>query len=477
MTLNLTNEIRAISQEKNISEELITETIETALTFAYKKYYGTTENLAIDISDDFVFTVNSIKEVVEELDDDLYEIELGEATAIEPSAKIGDKLEVPCDPKEFGQLAIHTAKQTILQKLKEIEKHSQYSEYKSKEGQLVAGYVQRIKDDIIYVDLGSYEGTLIKTQQAPHEKYNVGDRIKTLIYNVSNNTKRGGLTVGLTRRSEDFVKKLLMIEIPELDDGIIKIEAMKREAGYRTKVAVSTDKMEIDPIGACIGQRGARIQNIIKELEGEKIDIIRWVQDPRGFIMNALTPANVIDVVITSEEEKTAVAVMDDSQLALAIGQRGANIILAKKLTGFNIEVLTEADAIEQGLLVDHNRRAEELFKDSVVEDDEQVEDDVLIEEGDIGELEVNPEIKRIIVDNGITTIDALIDIEDFSTLEGITAEMAQELSDYIEANYDIIEEDNEEVYECPECGADIPGDATKCPNCGTEIEFEEIEE
>lgn len=487
MTLNLSAAIKDINQEKGISEELIQETIVTALTNAYKKYYGTIENLSIKITDSYIFTVNSIKEVVEELDDDLYEIELSEAINYTPSAKLGDKLEIPCDPKEFGQLAIHSAKQTILQKLKEIEKNTKLSNFKRKEGEIIVGFVQRIKDGNIFVNLGDQEpeGILLKNDQSPLEldSYSSGDRIKTIIYKVEPDKRGNNISIKLSRRNEEFVKKLLMLEIPELSDETIKIKEIQREAGYRTKVAVYTEKSEIDPVGACIGTSGNRIKNITKELSGEKIDIIQWSASPRAFIAQALTPAQVIDVVITSEEEKTATAVMDESQLSFAIGIRGANINLAKKISGWKIEVMTKAEALEKNLIIDQIQKAEELFRpmpeSEEIEEEEEKEE--VIEEtidnteenpadGDymLDDLEISNEIKSILTTNKIYSVEELIEIEDFSTLPGITPDMAKELQQYIDENFDIIDEDSQ----CPECGSTLPENSEKCPNCGIDIYY-----
>lgn len=470
MTLNLTTAIKDLYQEKGINEELIVSTIETALTNAYKKYFGTTENLSIKITDGYVFTVNSVQEVVEEVEDDLYEVSLSDALKLHPAAKIGDSVEMPCDIEEFGMLAIHSAKQIILQKLKEIEKNTQYSEYKTKEGELIIGFVQRIKDDSIYIDLGSYEGILPKANQSPHEVYKTGERIKTMICGVRNN-KKAGISVFLTRKSPEFVKKLLEVEIPELYDGTVKIMGIAREAGYRTKVAVHTDKDEIDPVGACVGQKGSRIQNIIKELEGEKIDVIRWSPDIKKYIENALTPAGVNMVVVTNDAEKKAVAVMDETQLSFAIGSRGANINLAKSITGWSIEVLTPSQAIEQGIVEDHIQMAEDLFTNNIETENIQYQ---------IDELNISAEIKSALIENNILTIDELINIQDYSTLNNFTEEMKKELSDFIEENFEIVEDtsgDNGEEtleYECPECGASIPEGADHCPNCGIEITFED---
>ena len=482
MTLNLSTAIREINQEKGISEELIQETIESALTHAYKKYYGTLENLSIRVSDGFTFTVNSIKEVVEELDDDLFEIELSEAVKFVPSAKLGDKLEIPCDPKEFGQLAIHSAKQTILQRLKEIEKNTKLSNFKRKEGEIIVGFVQRVKDGNVFVNLGDQEpeGILLKMDQSPAELeiYSPGDRIKSIIYKVEPDRRSNNISIRLSRRNEEFVKKLLMLEIPELSDETIKIKEIQREAGYRTKVAVYTDKDEIDPVGACVGSKGNRIQNITKELSGEKIDVIQWSANPKVFIAHALTPAEVIDVIITNEEEKTATAIMEESQLSFAIGARGANINLAKKISGWKIDVITKAEALENNLIIDQLQKAEELFRqipedEEVTEENDEVVDNNIEEtsaEGDymLDDLEISDEIKTILTTNKIYSVEELIKIEDFSTLPGITPEMAKELQEYIDENFDIIDED----LQCPECGAALAENAEKCPNCGIDIYY-----
>lgn len=484
MTLNLSAAIKDINQEKGINEELILETIEMALTNAYKKYYGTLENFSMKVTDGYTFTVCSVKEVVEELDDDLYEIELSEAIKYSPTAKLGDKLEIPCDPKEFGHLAIHSAKQTILQKLKEIEKNTKLSNFKRKEGEIIVGFVQRIKDGTIFVNLGDQEpeGILLEKDQSPLEldSYSSGDRIKTIINRVDPD-RRGNILIRLSRRNEAFVKKLLMLEIPELNDETIKIKEIQRDAGYRTKVAVYTEKSEIDPVGACVGTKGNRIQNITKELSGEKIDVIQWSANPKIFIANALTPAEVIDVVITNEEEKTAIAVMEESQLSFAIGIRGANINLAKKISGWKIEVMTKAEALENNLIIDQLQRAEELFR-QIPENEEVIEEEEIIEETPetteeisannddymLDDLEIKDEIKAVLTKNKIYSVEELIKIEDFSTLPGITSEMAKELQDYIDENFDIIDEDSQ----CPECGAALSENAEKCPNCGIDIYY-----
>ncbi len=470
MRLDLTEQIKEIQSDKGISGDLIMKAVEEAIKKAYLKCYGTMENLVIRNDDEFLINVFSKKEIVEEVEDDLFEITLEEAKAINKDAEIGDSMLVPCNPEEFGRIAVHLAKQIILQRLKEIEKNSIYSDFKSKQGELIIGYIQRIKNDTMYVNLGNFEGVLPKTNQAPHESYQVGDRIKALVQDVKS-TKQGNISVVLSRRSPEFVKKLIEVEIPEIYDKTIQIFKIVREAGYRTKIAVYSSKEEVDPVGACVGQKGNRIQNVIKELEGEKIDILKYSSEPKEFIRNAMIPAKIENVIITDPDKKKVIVIVDDSQLSFAIGKRGLNIRLANELTDWEIEVKTEAQAIEAGVMIDRVREAEELFRNDEDESEE------------IFELEVSAEIKEALAENSINSIEELIELteEDLVKLKGFTPEMAKELSTYIEENFEVVEEggseeeedEEEEVtYQCPECGASITEDTKKCPNCG--VEFEE---
>ena len=309
------------------------------------------------------------------------------------------------------------------------------------------------------------------------ENYQVGDRIKCLVESVVKN-KSGNINVILSRISLDFIKKLLEVEIPEIYEKIVNIFKIVREPGYRTKIAVYANKEEIDPVGACVGQKGIRIQNLIKELYGEKIDVIKWSIDIKKFIENALTPAKVNDVIITEESDKKAIAIVDDSQLSFAIGKKGLNIKLVNELTGWTIDVIRTEEAIERGLIRDAKSDAKKLFKD---------------EENEIEELELPFNIKQALYNNSIYKIEDLIefrDIEDIEKLDGFDHDMAVYLKNFIDENFEIVEEsDTEEIieegeeqdgvvyYECPNCGGKIREDQTNCPNCGIEIEFEEEEE
>jgi len=479
MVLNLTDIIKELQQEKGISEELIIKTIEVAITKAYEKYYGTIENLVIRHDDDLVLSIFSKKEVVNVIEDDLFEISLNEAKQINEEAEIGDEMLVPCNPENFGRIAIHSAKQIIMQRLREIKKDNIYSDFKDKEGELIIGYIQRIRGDTIYVDLGNYEGVLPKKNQAPHENYQQGERLKTIIEEVKKN-KKGNVMIILSRSSTNFIKKLFEVEIPEIYDNEIHIHKIVREPGYRTKVAVYSNKDEIDPVGACVGQKGNRIMNIIKEMEGEKIDVLKWTIDSKIFISNALIPAKIDNVVIIDEAEKKAVAIVDDSQLSFAIGKRGLNIKLANMLTGWSIDVKTTQQAIEQNIITDHMQKAEELFRED-------------IGKNEIDDLELPYQIKDILKNNKVITIEQVVELsfDEIKNLNGMDDDMANTLKKFIDENFEVVIEENESeeivengeqengvvYYDCPNCGGKIPEDANSCPNCGVEIAFEEEEE
>jgi N utilization substance protein A len=479
MILDLTMAVNELHQDKGISEELIISTIEIALAKAYEKYYGTTENLVIRMEEDLILSIFSKKEVVEEVKDDLFEISLTEAGTINEDAEVGDTMLVPCNPEEFGRIAIHTAKQIVLQRLKEIEKNTIYSDFKTKEGELIIGYIQRRKMDTLYLDLGNYEGILPAKNQASHENYQIGDRLKTLVEEVKQNHK-GNVSIILTRTSTEFIKRLMEIEIPEIYDNTIQIFKIVREPGYRTKIAVYSNRDEIDPVGACVGQKGNRIQNIIKEIEGEKIDILKWSIDIKQFITNALIPAKVHDVIIVDETDKKAVAIVDDQNLSFAIGKKGLNIRLANRLTDWSIDVKTAEQAKELNIIADHVQEAEQLFREDIADNQ-------------IDELELPYNIKEVLVKNEILTIEQLVEltIEQMQAFEGMNEADAGFLKNFIDENYEVVVDDEatEEVeekgevegdvvyYECPNCGANITEDQAACPSCGIEISFEEVEE
>jgi len=308
--INLSETVLQLSHERGLSEELLQKTIEDMLMAAYRKRYGTDENAIVRIDDDWQVSIFSRKKVVEH--DDVYnpvdEIDLWEAKELNPDADVGDEILVVVDTvSEFNRQSVQLARQTAHQSIREIQKDSLFSEFKDKIGEIIIGYYQRERNGTIYVDLGKIEGILPKKYQSSRETYHMNDRIKALIKEV--NKTASGLQIVLSRSDPEFVRAIFELEVPEVYDKTIEIHKIVREAGYRTKLAVYTNHDDVDPVGACVGLKGVRIQAVIKELEGEKIDILRYDPDPRRFIKNSLSPAEVRDVIILNEKSKKALAV------------------------------------------------------------------------------------------------------------------------------------------------------------------------
>ncbi|HSV56810.1 MAG TPA: transcription termination factor NusA, partial [Magnetospirillaceae bacterium] len=318
MSSEMAEAIRQLIYEKGISEDLVIKTIEDSLIAAYKKRYGTAENAVVRFRDNYEgVDIFAKKTIVEELDDPVLEISLDEARAYSEEAEVGDVLELPINPREFDLQAVMLAKQTTRQNLREISRDTLYAEYKSKVGEIIIGYYQRDRNGNIYVDLGRVEGVLPKKYQSPRETYHPNDRIKAYIVEV-NKTKTGPQIV-LSRTHAEFVRKILELEVPEIYDNIVEVFKIVREPGYRTKISVLSKREDVDPVGACVGLKGIRIQSIIRELEGEKIDVLKYDVDPKRFIRNALSPADVKEVFILNEPKRMAMAVVPASQLSVAI--------------------------------------------------------------------------------------------------------------------------------------------------------------
>lgn len=354
-----------IVSEKNISKEKVLEAMELALSTAYKKMYGK-QNVRVDINQETGdIKIYSVKTVVESLVDEEEEddsdestekeekpiiepILLEEARKIEPSIKVGDVIQEEVTPKDFGRVATSTAKQVLTQKIREAERESILDEYKDKEGELVVGILSMEDSANYYVDLGRARGVLPKKELIPGEKLTMGSSIKVYVTKIEATTK--GTLILLSRSHYGFVKRLLELEIPELNDGSIMLYAVAREAGSRSKIAVFSNNSRIDPIGACIGERGSRINNIIKELNGEKIDIVLYSKQTSEFVKNALSPATNVTVVIDDDESNEALAIVADDELSLAIGRKGQNIKLASRLTHFKIDVKSRSEASNMGI-------------------------------------------------------------------------------------------------------------------------------
>ncbi len=522
MTSGLADAIRGLVQDRGIPEELVRKTIEDFLIAAYKKKFGTTENAVVRFSEDgSEVAIFAQKEIVEDVEDPVTEISLEEALEYNDECEVGDELLIEVNPKTFDRIAVQSAKQKAKQTLREIQKDTLYSEYKDKEGEMIIGYYQRERNGNIFVDLGKVEGIMPKRYQSPREVYRPNDRIKALIYEV--NKSNTGLQIVLSRTHAEFVKRIFELEVPEVYDNTVEIYKIVREPGYRTKLAVYSNREDIDPVGACVGMKGVRIQAIVRELEGEKIDILKYETDPRLFIKNALSPAEVENVYIMDDAKRQALAVVKDSQLSLAIGKQGLNVRLANRLVDWNIDVKTEEQFAELDIAEQSKQELNALFTD--IETEEEITN--------ISELPgISERLAQILYENGIELIETLIQLapEELSRLEGITAQDVETIQSIISENLDIIEEgyeeeeeaaeeesedfeeeapeeetegeeeqefeedaaedtepseeeyeeeeaETEEVYECPECSHPITIDMTSCPNCGVGLSFEVEEE
>jgi N utilization substance protein A len=465
--------IRQLINEKGISEDLILKTLEDALLAAYKKKYGTNENAVVRFRDDYEgVDIFAKKTIVEELDDPVLEIELSEAKEIYEEAEVGDVLELPVDPKEFDLQSVMLAKQTTRTSLREISRDTQYAEYKSKVGEIIIGYYQRERNGNIFVDLGKVEGIFPKKYQSPREAYHMGDRIKAYIVEVEKG-RMGGPQIILSRSHPEFVRKILELEVPEIYDKSVEVFKIVREPGYRTKIAVYSRREDIDPVGACVGLKGIRIQAIIRELEGEKVDILRYDIDSKRFIHNALSPAEVRDVYILDEAKHTALVVVPDSQFSVAIGKQGLNVRLANRLCDWNIDVKSEEQFREMDRSGGYMKAVEELFG-----------------EGDVGNgisdlPGMVPEWVEALAVAGISTLEDLLDLAplELQGIEGLDEAAAKAIQSIIDENIEVVEEGEEEgveeedatedEYQCPDCGASVTPEMSHCPSCGVELSFE----
>lgn len=334
--------LEELSIEKGINKDYLLDAIENALVTAYKKNFNSSENVKIVVDENnATIKVYSLKEVVEEVFDPAIEIDLESARKIDKKAKMEDIVEVEITPKDFGRISAQTAKQVIVQKIREAEREIVFSEYSDRQGEIVSGLVQKVDKNVIIVDLGRLEGILTLNEQIPTEIYEVNDRIKAYVLEVQKSS-RGVPQMLISRTHPGFVRRLLELEIPEIYEGLIEIKNIVREPGSRTKVAVYSTDPNIDPVGSCVGPRGTRIQNIINELKNEKIDIVEWSEDPVQYIASALSPATVLAVDL-DEENMTSKVVVPDSQLSLAIGKDGQNARISAKLTGWKIDIKSES--------------------------------------------------------------------------------------------------------------------------------------
>ncbi|HEX3032143.1 MAG TPA: transcription termination factor NusA [Bacillota bacterium] len=346
MNMEFIEALEELEREKGISIDILLEAIEAALISAYKRNFGSLQNVSVQIDRaNGEVKVFACKEIVEEVLDARTEVTLEEARKINPLYELGDVVETEVTPRDFGRIAAQTAKQVVVQRIREAERGLIYDEFANREGDILTGIVQRFEQKNVLIDLGKIEAVLQPSEQVPGEEYLPGDRVKTYIIEVKKTTK--GPMVLVSRTHPGLLKRLFELEVPEIHDGVVELKGVAREAGSRSKLAVYSEDENVDPVGACVGPKGARVQTVVNELRGEKLDIIRWNPDPATFVASALSPAKVVSVNIF-EEEKIARVVVPDYQLSLAIGKEGQNARLAAKLTGWKIDIKSESQAYEE---------------------------------------------------------------------------------------------------------------------------------
>ncbi|MSO74996.1 MAG: transcription termination/antitermination protein NusA [Alphaproteobacteria bacterium] len=395
----------AVAREKGIDRDLVLDAMEQAITHAGKRKYGQEHDIRTEI-DRKTGEIRLMRflEVADPITSEATQIDLKTAQNRNPAAEVGDFLADALPPIDFGRIAAQTAKQVIVQKVREAERARQYEEYKDRVGEIASGLVKRSEYGGLTVDLGHAEAVIRREDLLPHEKYRNGDRVRGYIYDVRREPR--GPQIFMSRTHPQFMAKLFAQEVPEIYDGIIEIKAVARDPGSRAKIAVISRDSSIDPVGACVGMRGSRVQAVVSELQGERIDIIQWSANPATFIVNALAPAEVSKVVLDEDSSRVEVVVPDD-QLSLAIGRRGQNVRLASQLTGWSTDILTEAE--------ESDRRQEEFRSRSAM----------FIEALDIDEV-----IAHLLVTEGFATVEdvAFVEIADLATVESFDEEIAAQL-------------------------------------------------
>jgi len=395
----------AVAREKSIEREVVLEAMAEAIQKAARSRYGAENEIRARINP----TTGEIRlvrllEVVDQVENDAVQVDLRDAQRRNPAAQLGDMIEDELPPVDFGRIAAQTAKQVIVQKVRDAERERQYDEYKDRIGEIVHGIVKRVEYGNVVTDLGRGEAIVRRDELLPRETFRNGDRVRAYIYDVRREQR--GPQIFLSRTHPQFMAKLFAQEVPEIYDGIIEIKAVARDPGSRAKIAVISNDSSIDPVGACVGMRGSRVQAVVNELQGEKIDIIPWSPDAATFIVNALAPAEVVKVVLDEDTQRIEVVVPDD-QLSLAIGRRGQNVRLASQLTGWDIDILTEAEESER-------RQAEFASRSAIFAE----------------ALDVDEVIAQLLASEGFASIEevAYVALDEIAEIEGFDEDTAQEI-------------------------------------------------
>lgn len=341
--------IEYLEKEKRIPREVLIDAIEAALITAYKKNYDSAKNVRIELNlDEGTYRVISRKDVVEDVEDYRDQVALDTALVSNPAYEIGDVFEEDVTPKDFGRVGAQAAKQAVMQRLRDAERGILYDEFIDKEDDIVTGVIDRVDHRYVYVNLGRTEAVLSEAERSPNEQYLPNERIKVYVNKVEQTTK--GPQIFVSRTHPGLLKRLFEQEVPEIYDGTVIVKSVAREAGDRSKISVTSENGDIDAVGACVGSKGVRVEAVVNELGGEKIDIVEWDEDPKVFVRNALSPSQVVEVIVDEDNQSTTV-VVPDYQLSLAIGKRGQNARLAAKLTGWKIDIKSETDARAAGII------------------------------------------------------------------------------------------------------------------------------
>ena len=468
MKADFSEAVKMYSLQTGVPEDKILDAISQALVYAYKKKFNKKENVVVEIDrDNKDLRIFSIKRVVENVNDPVEEISIEDAKEIKNDAVLGEEIKVEINPEDLGRIAAKSTHQIIMQNIKNIERDMLYDEFSTKKGEVVTGVFQRrMRFHDIIVNLGKIEALLPVDQQMPKDKLKIGEKVKVLIKDVEK--KESVVRITLSRTAPEFVKKLFEAEVPEISEGIVEIKAIAREPGERTKIAVYTKREGVDPVGACVGMKGVRIQSIIRELDGEKIDIVKWDKNIAKFLLNLLAPAKVISIKLNNEE-KTAIVVVPNDQLSPAIGKDGKNVKLAAKLVGWTIDIKSEEE-FQQLLEVEESRRKiEELFKDALISEEKKEEkvvekkeikppkvempkpeekieeEEEEIEETSIDELPDVPAVAlKKLKDAGYDTIESIIDLsrEELMKIPGISKKFANMILKSLKENVKVVIEE-----------------------------------
>ncbi|MCG7340590.1 transcription termination factor NusA [Staphylococcus auricularis] len=384
-----------LEKEKKIPREVLIDAIEAALITAYKKNYDSARSVRVELNmDEGTFKVIARKNVVDEVFDDRDEVDISTALEKNPAYEVGDIYEEDVTPNDFGRVGAQAAKQAVMQRLRDAEREILYNEFIDKEEDIMTGIIDRVDHRYVYVNLGRTEAVLSSAERSPNEQYIPNERIKVYVNKVEQTTK--GPQIYVSRSHPGLLKRLFEQEVPEIFDGTVIVKSVAREAGDRSKISVYSEMDDIDAVGACVGAKGSRVEAVVEELGGEKIDIVQWAKDPKIFVKNALSPSQVLEVIVDEEDQSTLV-VVPDYQLSLAIGKRGQNARLAAKLTGWKIDIKSETDAREAGLYPVEDPEADTLTNKLENEDEESetataiVDEDVELE-ADVNEADEQPE-------------------------------------------------------------------------------------